>query len=157
MKRSVGLWVILVLLVSALTWVVGCRNDIDVPFPESLIGDYEGIYLYRAIENGIDTIVDTSQLVTFWFTNDVYLMTKDGTIPESLRVFCDVEGIYEIENGFQLTIVDPNRSRGVCTFDQNPFGSYGLDQTSDTIRMRHDSTGENGVRLIRYIRMIRTR
>lgn len=154
MKRSVGLWVILVLLVSAVTWVISCRDDINVPFPPSLIGDYEGIYSYMEIDNGIDTIMDTSQLVTFRFTDEVYLMTMDGGIPEELRVFCDVEGVYELENGVQMTVTDENRTNKVCTFNQNPFGSFGLDQTTDTIRMRHDSTGEGGVRIIRLIRMI---
>lgn len=155
MKRSLGLWVILVLLVSTLTWVVGCRNDIEVPFPPTLLGLYEGIYSYVEIQNGIDTIVDTSQLVTFKFGDEFYLMTKDETIPDSLRVFCDIEGDYGLDNGVQLTITDPNRTRGVCTFEHNPFGSFGLDQTSDTIRMRHDSTDKEGIQHIKYIRMIK--
>jgi hypothetical protein len=125
------------------------------PFPPSLIGDYEGIYSYTEIDYGIDTIVDTSQLVTFRFTNDLYLMTIDATIPETLRVFCDVEGVYELLDGVQLTITDPNRTGAVCIYSWNPFGFFGLDQTMDTVRMRHDSIDSGGLRIIKIIRMLK--
>ena len=153
MKRSVSIWVLLLVAALAASWVVSCRDDVEVPYPPSVVGNYTGIYHYVEIQNGVDTVVDTTQLIEFTFRTDEYKMDIDGSIPESLRVFCDVIGDYELGNGVEMVITEPNYTRGVCTEDWGPGGYFGLDQTSDTMRMLNDQLDSLGVRTIRYLRL----
>ena len=153
MKRSVSIWVVLLVVVLASSWILSCRDDVEVPFPPSVIGNYTGIYQFVEIENGVDTVIDTTQLIEFTFRQTGYTMDIDGSIPESLRVFCDIQGEYELGNGVDMTIIDSNYTRGVCTQYWSPGGYFSLDQTSDTVRMLNDQLDSLGVRRVRYLRL----
>ena len=155
MKGSVSFWVILLALALIASLVVGCRDDVTVPFPPTINGNYNGIYSVMRIENVVDTTVDTSQLVDCVFRSGDFVMVKEGGIPESLRVFCDVEGEYELGNGIEIEITDPNFTRGVCTEDWGPEGYFGLDQTTDTMRMLHDITSDENGTSVRWIKLLR--
>ena len=157
MSRSVLFWICLLIVLTMLAgWTIGCRNDINVPFPPSLVGDYTGIYSF--VEVGVlgDTVYDTSQVITFRFTQSSYEMVKDTSIAESLRVFCDNLGEYELRDGVTMGCEgnDCNFTRGVCTEEWNPNGYFGLDQTSDTMRLLQDQTDSLGVRQRKLIRLV---
>ena len=156
MKRSVSIWVILLVMVFTSSWILSCRDDVLIPFPPSVVGNYTGIYQFVEIENGIDTIFDTTQLIEFVFRKTSFLMDIDGSIPESLRVFCDVQGEYELGNGVDMTITDSNYTRGVCTQYWGPGGYFSLDLTTDTVRMLSDKLDSLGVRQIRLLRIVNT-
>lgn len=156
MKRSVSFWVVLLIMALVASWAVSCRDDIEIPYPPTIRDYYTGIYHFVQIENGVDTIWDTSQLIEFRFEKEVYVMDMDGSIPESLRVFCDILGEYELGNGVDMIIIDSNYTRGVCTQYWGPGGYFGLDQTSDTMRLLRDHTDTLGVRTIRLLKLVST-
>lgn len=153
MKRFVGFWIVLLLVALAAAWTVGCRDDITVPFPPSLKSDYTGFYSFLEIGPLGDTITDTSQLITFRFTDDDYTMVMDTSIAESLRVFCDNRGLYTLGDGVTITLEEPNFTRGVCTEDWDPDGFFGLDQTTDTVRLLQDLSDPTTGRKRRLLRL----
>ena len=154
MKRSVSIWVVLLAIALAASWIVSCRDDVEVPFPPSVVGNYTGIYHFVEIQNGVDTVIDTTQLIEFTFRQAEFSMDIDGSIPESLRVFCDVLGEYELGNGIDMTITDSNYTRGVCTQYWAPGGYFGLDQTTDTMRLLNDQLDSLGTRRVRSLRLV---
>jgi hypothetical protein len=155
MKRVVVFWMAVLLLSLVASLLVSCRDDVEVPFPPSIRGSYDGLYRFVQIRNGVDTITDTTQCIVFVFRTDEYSMDMCVDIPESLRVFCDVLGTYELGNGVTMTITDPNYTRGVCTEDWGPGGTFGLDQTTDTLKLLHDSTdATSGVRIINQLKLL---
>jgi len=156
MKKSVSIWVLLLVLVFTSSWILSCRDDVVIPFPPSVVGNYTGIYQFVEIQGGVDTVVDTTQLIEFVFRKAVFSMDIDGSIPESLRVFCDVQGEYELGNGVDMTITDSNYTRGVCTQYWGPGGYFSLDLTTDTVRMLNDQLDSLGVRRIRLLKIVNT-
>jgi hypothetical protein len=154
MKRSVSIWIVLLAMALASSWILSCRDDVNVPFPPSIVGKYTGIYQFIEIENNVDTVIDTTQLVEFQFRQTEYKMDIEGTIPESLRVFCDVIGEYELGNGVDMGITDSNYTRGVCTQYWSPGGYFSLNQTSDTLRMLNEQIDTAGVRRVRSLRLV---
>jgi hypothetical protein len=157
MKRVLLLWVAVLLLSFVASLVISCRDDIEVPFPPSINGDYAGIYHYVEICNGVDTATDTTQCIVFRFRKPEFSMDMCADIAESLRVFCDVLGEYELGNGVSMNILDSNYTRGVCTQYWGPGGTFGLDQTTDTLKLLHDSTdSESGCRYIKQLKLLPT-
>lgn len=160
MKGSVRFWVVVLVVAFVVSLLVACRDDVVVPFPPTIDGIYTGYYSVMLINlNNQDTAVDTSQLVQCRFREPNFSMVKDGSIPESLRVFCDVEGEYELGNGVALSVTDPNFTRGVCTEEWNPSPtgdtlSYGLDQTTDTMRMLCSYVADDTLRWIKLFRLV---
>jgi hypothetical protein len=155
MRKAVSYWIILLVLSLVASWAVSCRDDLEIPLPPSINGNYDGIYRFIEIENGIDTVTDTTQLIDFRFRDGDYSMVMDGGIAESLRVFCDVLGTYELGNAVDMAISDSNFTRGVCTQYWGPGGYFGLDQTTDTMRLLNDDTDTStGVRMIRQLRLV---
>jgi hypothetical protein len=154
MRKRVGLLAITVGLIAGLVWSLGCRDDVFVPFPENLAGDYTGYFTLLQIE-GVDTVVDTTQMVDFRFTTASYNM-KLILPTEEIRFFCDCAGTYKLENGVQFAEDDPNLTNKVCTPANNPNGFFGLDQSSieDTIVIKQDLTDE-GVRKIKTLKLSR--
>ena len=152
MNRFASLWLVLLLVAISIAWFVGCRDDVTVPYPPELIGKYTGLYTYVEITNGIDTIVDTTQVITFTFWTEEYQMMMDTGISEDDRVFCDVAGEYDIENRVELIQTDSNLTRRVCTFSHNPFGSFGLVIDPDTVRLLQSETS-GGVTKVKYLRL----
>jgi hypothetical protein len=145
-------------LVLVASLIVSCRDDIEVPLPPSINGNYVGIYHLMEIENSVDTITDTTQAVEFTFRKPDFSMDIDPAIPESSRVFCDVLGTYVLGNGVTLTVTDSNYTRGVCTEDWAPGGFFQLDQTTDTLKLRHDVTTMVGgipVRIFKELKLLR--
>ena len=156
MRNKAGFILIVALLMIALTWSVGCRKDVEVPFPPTLIGAYSGIYSILVVD-GIDTLVDTLQYVTFRFTNSTYLMKLDKKLQdESSQFFCDVEGEYKLESGVQFDELDDNLTNKVCTPGHNPTGAFGLNQSTgtDTIRIKQDIVNDDGVRSIKTLELV---
>lgn len=155
MKKGAGFFFILVLLAAVLVWLPACRNDINVPYPDTLANDYEGIYAYMEID-GIDTVVDTANYVIFRFTKVAYFLTVNPKLEsEESSYFCDCEGLYELENGVQFLEEDGNRTNKVCTPDNNPQGSFGLNQNTgtDTMLIKQDNT-EGGIRKIKVLKLV---
>lgn len=153
-NRVIGFWVTLCLLTFAASLFVSCRDDVVVPFPPSLQGNYKGIYTYRVVDNVNQTDSSYEQLIRWRFTNAEYQLRKDSTIAESLRVFCDVDGEYEIGTGVEMVIEDPNVSRSVCTEGWGPEGAFSLDQTTDTVRLQRISAEGNGLEVTRLVRLV---
>ncbi len=158
MLRAVSLWATILVLLLGASLFISCRDDVEVPFPPSINGNYVGTYHLMIIKNGVDTLPDTSQSIEFTFRKPEFSMDIESTIPESLRVFCDVLGTYVLGNGVDLTVTDSNYTRGVCTQDWAPGGYFSLDQTTDTLKLYHDvttTTAGNSVRVIKDIRLLR--
>jgi len=157
MKRAVTFWIVVLGFSLIAGLYVSCRDDVEVPLPPSINGNYTGIYRFVRIENGVDTNVDTSQLVEVRFRKPDFSMDIDGSIPEELRVFCDVIGTYELGNGVAITITDSNSTRGVCTQYWGPGGYFGFDYTTDTLKLLHDSSfvdnSGTSVRLVKNLRV----
>ncbi len=153
MKKSVGLWIILLVLALGVSWMTGCRDDINVPFPESLLGDYHGTFAYQEVI-GIDTPVNEQDLITFRFTSGDFSMYKDTTIPESLRIFCDVAGEYELEDGVVMALVDSSLTPVTCFLGWGPDGFFGLDQTTDSVKLTQVKT-VGGTEITTRIRLLK--
>ncbi len=153
MKKSVGLWIVLLFLALGFSWIVGCRDDINVPFPPSLIGDYHGTYAYQEVV-GIDTNVLEEDLITFRFTSSDFSMYKDSSIPESMRVFCDVSGEYSLEDGVLMTLIDSSLTPVTCFLSWGPNGFFGLDQTTDTVKLTQVINDE-GTEVTTRLRLLR--
>ena len=158
MLRAVSLWATILVLALTASLIVSCRDDIEVPLPPTINGNYVGTYHYVQIENNVDTQVDTTQAVEFTFRKPELSMDIESTIPESLRVFCDVLGTYALGNGVEISVTDSNYTRGVCTQGWCPDGYFSLDQTTDTLKLYHDvttTTAGNAIRVIKDIRLLR--
>lgn len=143
------------LLAVSFTWSEGCRKDVEVPFPPSLAGQYAGIYSIQVID-GIDTLVDTAQYVTFRFTSATYNMNLNEKLQDpGTQFFCDVLGEYDLENGVQFNELDDNVTNKVCTPAHNPIGAFGLNQNTgtDTIIIKQDATNESGIRSIKTLQL----
>jgi len=156
MRNKAGFILVIALLAIALTWSVGCRKNLEVPFPETLIGAYTGVYSILLVD-GIDTLVDTLQYVTFRFTNTTYLMKLDKKLQdEGSQFFCDVEGDYKLESGVQFEELDDNLTNKVCTPAHNPTGGFGLNQSTgtDTIRIKQDIVDDDGIRSIKTLELV---
>ena len=154
MRKSLSYSVISLLLIVVVGWSFGCRDDVVVPIPPSLIGDYTGSYAMMQI-SGVDTLVDTTQLVDFRFTDKTYNM-KILPPAEELRFFCDCAGDYTLENGVQFIETDGNLTNKVCTPANNPTGSFGLDRSTlpDTMLIKQDLT-DGGVRRIKTLKLVK--
>ena len=146
------------LLVLAMLVLTACSEDKVIPPNDdsSIVGNYTGIYQYTEIQNGVDTVIDTTQLIELTFRQQEYSMSIDTSIPDSLRVFCDVTGTYELGNGINMSIADSNYTRGVCPAHWGLGGFFSLSQTTDTLRMLNDMTDSLGVRRLRYLRIVNT-
>ena len=54
-----------------------------------------------------------------------------------------------------MTITNYNYTLGVCTEDWGPGGTFGLDQTTDTLKLLHDSTDtQSGTRFINQVKLL---
>ena len=158
MFRAASLWAMVLVLVLAASLIVSCRDDVEVPLPPSINGNYVGIYHMVEIVNSVDTNIDTTQAIEFMFRKPDFSMDIDPMIPESLRVFCDVLGTYVLGNGVTMTVTDSNYTRGVCTEYWAPGGFFNLDQTTDTVRLKFDvTTNVDGdlVRVVKELKLLR--
>ena len=153
MNRVVGFWVLLLLLTLAASMFVSCRDDVVVPYPPSLLGNYKGVYSYQKVDNSSQLDSTYEQPIRWRFTSEDYQMRKDSTIAESLRVFCDVDGTYNIGTGVEMTLEDGNVSRSVCTEDWGPDGVFSLFTSGDTVKLQQIQV-VNGIELTRSIKLI---
>jgi len=126
MKRVVSL-VLLTLIVLA---CLQCRKDVFVEPPPSLMGEYEGIYIYKFAGQA-----EQEQLITWRFSSISYRVSYDEE-NGSGRQFCDAAGTYEWA-GSRTTLIetDPNVRASLCITDQNPTGVFAIDQSTDTLVM----------------------
>lgn len=128
MKRVWTLIALVVALSIVFAWISSCRKDIYVEPPPSILGKYKGTYTYKEDDgNPYSKNVDTSQAVKVTFFSDIWLMYIDLTkTKESDRVACDCKGVYTLDNGVQLDTTNGNLTKGVCTPDWLPVGSFQL-------------------------------
>jgi len=158
MQKDMMLPAGLAALVVTFLLMVACPDDVMVPLPPSINGNYTGIYRFLQVENGTDTVVDTSQLVEVRFRKPDYAMDMATGIPENLRVFCDVLGTFELSNGVALNITDSNSTLGVCTPSWGPGGYFSYDYTTDTLKLLHDSSFSTSEGLaVRHVKNLRLR
>jgi len=143
-----------VLILATLLLLTACSNPSEVEPPPAITGNYTGIYSYTEIHNGVDTVIDTTQLIEFIFRQQEFSMDINGSIPESLRVFCDVAGEYELGNGVDLTCDLSNWPDSCGDTAMYPSGYFSLDMTTDTIRMLNDKLDSLGVRRVRDLRIV---
>lgn len=156
---------LLVAVVLSAAMMVGCRKDIFVEPPLSLIGRYTGVYRFTAVKNGIDTIKDESQYITWQFKSQEYLMLYDSTNHHPLptdtttdRQFCDNKGIYDLSSGITITVNSDGKNlrNSPCNTDENPDGFFSLDQSrADTIYIlqivQNPSSNAEESRLIKLV------
>jgi hypothetical protein len=157
MIRAVSLWMTILVLLLVVSLIVSCRDDVVVPLPASINGNYQGTYRLVRIMNVVDTQIDTSQTVEFSFRKPEFSMDISADIAESLRVFCDVLGTYMLGTGVTMTVIDSNYTRGVCTESWGPDGSFSLDQTTDTLKLTHDSSyseSGNAFHLVKELKLL---
>jgi hypothetical protein len=146
MRKYLLFWVIVLLGVLCVGLLTSCRDDINVPFPPSLVGNYEGTYsLLRAhsASGGTDTTYE--QLIKFRFTATDYAMSMDDNIDEADRVFCDVSGEYTLGTGAILTATDSNTTKALCTESWAPTGSFSIDQTTGMTELKRIYVDSNNV------------
>ncbi len=155
MRNFARFWVVALVFSIGVACLIGCRGDITVPEPPTLNGRYVGLYTYTEVSNGTDTVYDTTQAVSFKFTSTSYSMRVEED--EDNRVFCDVDGRYELGSaGAELTYTDGSVGVHICTEGYGPEGAYSLDQTTDTTRLRHIHTTEDGVVINKLLRLVNT-
>lgn len=149
MRMRAGTVAVFLLLLVVLAWAIGCRDDVIVPFPETLIGDYTGTISLMQID-GVDTVTDTTNEVTVRFTNKTYVLKV--VAEDDLLYFCSSSGDYTLENGVLFVENEDNLDAQVCTPDDNPRGFFGLDQTSlaPRIQIKQDQTVD-GIRNIKTL------
>ncbi len=137
MRKYLVFWVVVLFGVMSVGLLVSCRDDVIVPSPPSLVGNYKGDYTLRKHVADQDPTTDTTrvQLVTFRFTSANFAMSMDTSVAETDRIFCDVLGEYELKTGVTLTVIDSNTTRALCTEMWAPTGSYSLDQTTDITKL----------------------
>ncbi len=148
--RRFGIVSIFVLLAISVVWISGCRDDLLVPFPPSLEGDYTGTFELLRI-NGIDTIDDTTNNVAVRFTNTTYNIKI--VVDDSLLYFCSSSGEYALQNGVEFKEEEDNLEQKVCTPKDNLRGFFGLDQSNldGVVVMKQDQPDEDGNRVIKTL------
>ncbi len=154
MKKAVSFWIILLCLVLAASYLISCRDDVVVPYPPSLVGQYEGIYSYHAEKGTADTSVE--QLIRWRFSSDEFRMNMESDLEESERVFCDVYGEYELGNGVELILLDSSVTVAICTESWGPDGFFSLDQTTDTVKLTQIITDTLGVTRTKQLKLVMT-
>ncbi|MBU0982778.1 MAG: hypothetical protein KKA42_02840 [candidate division Zixibacteria bacterium] len=161
MKKIASLWILLLVLALVGSVYVGCRDDITVPFPATLVGDYEGLYSYTGhIGSSDDSTIERP--ITMRFTKNDYDMNVDSSKVVGDRVFCDVDGIYRLENGIYMDHPDSatyngNVTNKTCTPEFNPYGYWSLDQSDpDTVRINQIGTDEDGFEFQKSFRLVLT-
>lgn len=146
MRKSLGI-VLLVIFVTSIIGTIACRDDVFVEPPPSLTGDYYGWYSYKP-----DNQAAVEQPVTWRFSSNSYSMYYDiDSDPDSSRVFCDVQGSYELGNGVELIQERENLTQQNCNTDLNPTGFFQLDQSTDTLKMTQYDDQLNVTRTIRLL------
>lgn len=143
---------VVVLILVALLLLAGCPKPGEPPPPPTINGEYAGTYRFIQIENGVDTTIDSTQGIHFLLSNGDYILSI-GNLPDSLRTFCDIIGTYELGSGVTFSVVDSASTRGVCPPNYGFGGSFGLDQSIDTLRLLSDQADSLGVRRIRDLRL----
>ena len=164
MRRSAALIALLVISAVSFGIISGCRDDVLVEPPESLIGRYSGIYTLVEVENGIDTVDFRSQFIRFTFFSNSYQLRwdqgpttapADDTSSTNIRYFCGSDGDYTLESGVQFTVLDPSPIPAVCTQGDNPEGAFALNQQNpDTIFVIQVFINDDGNSETRTLRLV---
>ncbi len=155
MKRFASFWIVLLVFALAGSVYLGCRDDILVDEPRSLVGQYEGTYHYYEQDplTPEDT-TDVEQPITFRFTQNTYQLRVDTTqVSSEERIFCDVDGDYELTTGVELEITNPLVTPAICFQSYGPEGYFTLDLTTDTVKLSQSLTTE-GVKTTRHIKLL---
>lgn len=139
MTRIIGLFAFVALAVIALS----CASDIFLEEPESLKGEYEGIYLVTVQREPPE---EHKQRIVWTFRGGRYNMTTDSTHenwnPEVC--ICKVYGKYEVTNKVTLTQATeegtPHAGCNTCREPYDPKGSFGVEWSGDTLKLTRTDT-----------------
>ena len=162
MRRSLAIITLLALSALLVTVFVSCRDDLLVEPPPSVVGAYFGVYTLVEVENGIDTVDFRSQFIDFTFTTSTYRFRWDGskdtapsidTASSNIQYFCDSDGEYGLESGVQLEVTNDNVNPVVCTVDNNPEGSFSLDQ-GDTVQIIQVALNTKGNQVTKTLTLV---
>ena len=144
MKKLFGL---VLLLVAGAMVLDACKDDITLPDPPSLVGDYVGTYT-RSTRVGVD-VFDTVQAVTFRFDSTGYNMKADieSDLFNPNVCFCKANGVWGITDRLRLDPDDPEAvlvdNCSTCDPAQSPQGLYSLEQPGGNIRLIQIETIDN--------------
>ena len=147
MKKLVGLAALILLL----ALVLACRKDVFVEPPPSLTGDYIGSYTWDP-----DDAPAVTQPITWRFSSNGYSMYYDeesDTRPPDQKAqnFCNTLGNYELVNGVQLSPTDWNVNSDLCQDSLGPFGTFQLDQSTDTVKMTQYNSERGETKTIKLL------
>ncbi len=156
LKKLVPLTGLLLVATATIMW--GCREDVFVEPPPSLIGEYQGIYTFQ-LRDGLTVVESKVQGINWVFTTSTYRMRWDTTVVQAgvsiERQFCDVDGFYELVSGVELEVDDPNVTQVVCTEGDNPSGFFTLIQQGDSVRLVQELLNETtGITTVRRLAIV---
>jgi hypothetical protein len=114
---------------------------------------YLGEYFLKEIHSGSDTVLALEQPVHVVFRKPEFSLQLDPAEPESLRVICDMVGTYVLGNGVMLQCAGIGSVDSCADSNLYPCGVFGLDQTTDTLRLIQDITVET-VRRIKKLSLL---
>lgn len=136
MKKILGL-VVLLALVGSL--IPSCRDDIVLPEDESLVGSYEGVYIWKEGEGvNADSVV---QAINWRFDETNYFMDTDTEDPlyNSEACLCKGRGTYAVTDRVRLEPLSGNPAIPddceTCDPTRLPQGLYALEQPEGGIIM----------------------
>ncbi|MEW6411396.1 MAG: hypothetical protein AB1483_02860 [Candidatus Zixiibacteriota bacterium] len=119
-------------LIIVISISIGCSDDVIVEPPASLIGDYEGKYIYT-----LDLGATTERTLDPWsirwrFSNSQYWLYDEN---DENYCICQPSGDYTLADGVEL-IMKEDGCAG-CVFDslKIPQGAFSLRQPGDSIIM----------------------
>ncbi len=110
---------------------IGCSDDIILEPLPSLIGDYEGRYLYTENLGASNERTDDPYIIRWRFSNLNYWVYDNGSDP----CICQPSGEYLLADGVQLNMLEDGCAG--CVFDslKLPEGAFSLRQPGDSIFM----------------------
>lgn len=140
--------------------VVGsaCRDDVVLPPPESLVGDWVGTYTYKTGE-GVNA--DSSvQAIKWVFTETNYIMDADTTADgfNETVCFCKGRGTYAITDRVRLEPTSdrplPDYPCNSCDPELSAQGLFALERPSGGIKLTQIDLVE-GVQVTKTVLLVR--
>lgn len=139
--------------------LVACRGDrtVTLPTPNTIAGDYTGTYRLVQIEITGDTVFDSTWNIGLNFSDGRFTMVYDVSLPDSLQVFCGLQGEYVLDSDIEITVVDSNFTRGVCSPPWGFGGHFAVNWQFDTLRLTSDRTDSAGIRNLQLLQLVSVR
>jgi hypothetical protein len=157
MKKAIISFTSLILL----ALIIGCAADVILEPPETLEGNYEGVYILRV--RNVDV---TSQRITWIFTENNWNLFVDVEHHDFDTSFCLCEayGQYLLEDRLRLQ-VDRSQPKSFFVDDENkctscnvgfvPDGLFLMDRSTDTLVMSQQTTTDT-LKQIRLLKVFDT-